>query len=247
VNSAEKLKISGLALLAACTLAIPGQSKEEGAKDLFYRQQANPASVLNNGLQYWIEVNRAGQVFKVSNKHAFKSGDKIRIHVKTNIDAFAYVLLREGSSGEQSVLFPDPRFHDNNRLKASSDCAVPQEGFLTFDQTPGTEKLILLISRQALQPEKYLSDKSKSRVTIAAVPSGAKDLVPGSVVLAYSDQDSSAPAKLTDKLPSSPQSQPRPPIKDELVADNNQQSVTTLVQTDPNQVLAVDLALLHEP
>jgi hypothetical protein len=239
VKTTVKLKILAGALLTASALAIPGQSKDVGAKDLFYRQQSSPAEVINNGLQYWIELNRKGQVLRVSNKFAFKSGDKIRIHVKSNIEAFAYVMLREGSSGEQSVLFPDARFHDDNKFKASEDYPVPRDGYLAFDQTPGTEKLILLLSRQALEPAKYLADKTKKRVTIAAVPSGAKDLIPGSVVLAYSADDSPATGKMPEKVPT--------PVSNAVLASNSEQAVTTLVQTDPNQVLAVDLALLHEP
>jgi hypothetical protein len=240
VKITGSLTILAATLVVAGSLAIPGLCKD-GAKDLFYKQQASPAVVLNNGLQYWIELNRGGQLSKVSNKFAFKSGDKIRFHVKANIDAFAYVMLREGSNGEQSVLFPDARFHDNNKFKASVDYPIPQDGFLAFDSSPGTEKLILLLSRQELDANKYLADKTKKHVTIAAVPDGAKDLIPGSVVLAYSDQDSAAHTKVPEKIPSGT------PVPSNVFASASEQAVTTLVQTDPTQVLAVDLALLHEP
>jgi len=238
LKATDKLKISATALLAASALVIPCQSKD-GAKDLFYRQEASPTAVLNNGVQYWIELNRAGQVSKVSNKFAFKSGDRIRIHVKSNIEAFAYIILKEGSSGEQSVLFPDERFHDINKFKASVDYPVPQEGYLAFDRTPGTEKLILLLSRQALDANKYLLDKTREHVTIAAVTSGAKDLIPGSVVMAYADQDSSLPNEVPEGAPETHRA--------DVLSSNSNKAVTTLVQTDPNQVLAIDLALLHEP
>lgn len=237
MNTTDKMIILGACLLAASCLAAPCQSIQ-GAKSLFYRQQANPGVVINNGIQYWIELNRGGQVSKVSNKFAFKSGDRIKIHVTANIEGFAYIILREGSSGEQSVLFPDEHLRESNKITASTDYPIPREGYLAFDQNPGTEKLILLLSRKALDPSKYLADKTKEHVRIAAVPSGAKDLVPGSVVLAYSDQDQPATNRPPEKKPSSNPSRPS------TVTD---QSITTCVQTDPNQVLAIDLALLHEP
>ena len=241
MNITDNLRILATYLIALstfCALAIPCQA-QEGAKNLFYRQQSNPGSVLNNGIQYWFELNRSGKVLQVSNKFAFKSGDKIRIHIKANIDAFAYVLLKDGSKGEQSVLFPDEHFHDNNKIKASVEYSIPQDGYLAFDRTPGTENLILLLSRQTLDANKYLADKTKKHVTIAAVPSGAKDLIPGSVVMAFSKEDSALPASLPDRTSR--------PSQIAVQAPETTPSITTLVQTDPNQVLAVELALLHEP
>lgn len=224
----------------------------DGAKNLFYRQIEQPTSSINTGLQYWIELKRGGKVLNVSNKFAFKSGDKIRIHVKSNIDGYAYVMLLEGSRGEQSVLFPDPQFHDNNKVRANHDIPIPAEGFLAFDQNPGTEKLVLLLSRTQIDAVKYVADKARARVQIAAVPNGSKDLIPGSVVLAYADQDNT---KANSVTPSSQGSQSSPDPNDKpdtnTVAANNENAdnsaVTTLIQKNPEEVLAVDVALMHQP
>ncbi len=219
-----------------------------GAKDLFYKQQASSSAVLNTGIQYWIELKRAGKISNVSNKFAFKSGDNIRIHVKSNVDAFAYVMLKEGSSGEQSVLFPDPHFHDNNKLKAGQDYSLPQEGYMAFDQNPGTEKVLLLLSRTAIDANKFLADKTKKHVLIAAAPSGAKDLIPGSVVLAYSKQDSAIANQLPDKpTTGGDESSPLVSAAAQNSAASIEDATTTLVQRDPNQVLSIDLALMHQP
>ncbi len=224
----------------------------DGAKNLFYRQIEQPTSSINTGLQYWIELKRGGKVLNVSNKFAFKSGDKIRIHVKSNIDGYAYVMLFEGSRGEQSVLFPDPQFHDNNKVRSNHDIPIPAEGFLAFDQNPGTEKLVLLLSRTQLDAAKYVADKARARVQIAAVSNGSKDLIPGSVVLAYADQDKGK----TNSIRSSPQdsqSSPDPndkPGANTVVANHenaDNSAVTTLIQKNPEEVLAVDVALLHQP
>ena len=248
-NLTEKRNILGWSLgLSALILPMAVATvvqAADGAKNLFYRQIEEPTAPLNTGLQYWIELKRGGKILNVSNKFAFKSGDKIRIHVKSNIDGYAYVLLLEGSRGEQSVLFPDPQFHDNNMVRANRDIPIPAEGYMAFDQNPGTEKLVLLLSRTQLDAVKYVADKARTRVQIAAVPNGSKDLIPGSVVLAYADQDSEKPG-----APESP-SKPTPPSNDNKpdssIVANNESAVTTLIQKNPQEVLAVDVALMHQP
>lgn len=224
----------------------------DGAKNLFYRQIEQPSSSINTGLQYWIELKRGGKVQNVSNKFAFKSGDKIRIHVKSNIDGYAYVMLLEGSRGEHSVLFPDSHFHDNNKVRSNHDIPIPAEGYLAFDQNPGTEKLVLLLSRTQLDAAKYIADKARTRVQIAALPNGSKDLIPGSVVLAYADQDSNGANTGQSSAQSTTASSNSVDKQDsnKLVANNENSdnpAVTTLIQKNPEEVLAVDVALMHQP
>lgn len=226
-------------MLCICLLSTGSSgiaNTEPGAKALFNRQIAEPQNVLNTGLQYWIELRREGRTLKVSNKFPFKSGDQIRIHVSANADSYAYILLKEGSSGERSVLFPDSRFHDKNRITASKDYPLPEEGFLKFDEKPGTEKLILLISREKIDLNKYLHEGSKPQVVIASNRGGSKDLIPGSVVVAYSEPENNEPAKAPLKIP--PKTKPRAPETD---------FVTTLVQNNPLELLAVELDLTHKP
>ncbi|MBX9690532.1 MAG: DUF4384 domain-containing protein [Candidatus Obscuribacterales bacterium] len=235
--------------MAGVFFAINATAADSGAKDLFYKQQSNPKVVLNTGMQYWIELKRDGKSTNVSNKFAFKTGDSIRIHVKPNTDVFAYIVLKEGSGGEQSILFPDPRFRDNNKLKAGSDYSLPQEGFLTFDQNPGTERLMLILSRNTINASKFFADKSKKPVLIAAAANGSKDLIPGSVVLAYSNQDGKIIDQTNESTTTATQVDKQKQHNGVLVssqADPND-AVTTLVQKDPALELCVDLALMHTP
>lgn len=230
-----------LLCVALAALSITGSVAEpmsaDGAKNLFYKQIEQPSSNLNTGMQYWIELHRGGKVLNVSNKYSFRSGDKIRIHMKSNIDGFAYVMLLEGSRGEQSILFPDAQFHDNNKVQANRDIPIPADGYLAFDQNPGTEKVVLLLSRTQLDPKKYMADKVKTRVQIAAVPNGSKDLIPGSVVLAYADS-----TPLENSSPDEKKKQ-----SDSTLVASNDTGVTTLVQKNPEEILAVDVDLMHQP
>src|SRR5438270_13681328 len=91
-------------LSASCLLALSGLAESsDGAKGLFFEQLDQPKVQLNTGVRYYIELLRNGQAMKVNNKIAFRTGDKIRFHVQPNIDGFAYILLKSGSQGEQSV------------------------------------------------------------------------------------------------------------------------------------------------
>src|ERR1700722_7410729 len=101
--------------------AQPKMSDEEekaiAAKDMFKRQLQAPAgTALNTGIQYWIELTTDGQSMRANNKTAFHSGDQVRFHVKPNIDGYAYVVMKNGSQGQQEVLFPDAQNAGQNRI-----------------------------------------------------------------------------------------------------------------------------------
>src|SRR5438552_2181713 len=113
---------------------------DTGAKGLYFQQLDQPKAQLNTGVRYWVELSRNGQTMKVNNKMAFRSGDKIRFHVQPNIDGYAYILLRSGSRGEQSVLFPDPNRAESNNVTRGQEIVLPGDGYLTFDANPGIEK-----------------------------------------------------------------------------------------------------------
>ena len=152
--------------LAGLLGALGVKADEEGAKSLYAMQMNRPGEDLNLGVQYWIELHRGSEVTHVNNKTSFRSGDKIRFHVRPNINGFAYILLRSGSQGEQSVLFPDPTRGETNKVMAGNDYTLPTNDFLEFDQNPGHEKLTLMISRQPINATAYLSTPESERILI---------------------------------------------------------------------------------
>lgn len=166
------------------------------AKGLFRSQLDKPKENLNIGLHYWIELTRNGNSQRVSNKFAFKKGDKIQFHLRPNIDGYAYVVMRSGSRGESSVLFPDPSKGDNNRVVHGVDYPLPSSGeSFEFDANAGTEKISLLLSRSPIDAQAYLSKPADQPVTIASAITGSKDLVPSQVFVAYaSPHETPAPA-----------------------------------------------------
>lgn len=166
------------------------------AKGLFRKQMDSPKESLNVGLHYWVELTPKGskEPMRVSNKHAFRSGDQIQFHIRPNIDGYAYVVMRSGSRGEQAVLFPDPAHGDNNRVEHGIDYALPSghESF-EFDKNAGTEKLTLLLSRNPINAQAYLAKPTDSPTVIASAITGSKDLVPSQVFVAYAAPHSDGP------------------------------------------------------
>lgn len=195
-------------LLGACGAPVAGADME-GAKSLFLQQIGRPEESLNLGVQYWIELHRGSQVMQVNNKTAFKSGDRIRFHVKPNINGYAYILLQSGSRGEKSVLFPDPARGESNRVTAGNDYLLPAVDFLEFDQNPGLEKLTLLVSRTPVDATSYLTTPESDRILVASAATGSKDLVPSKIILAIAPvQPAPAPVPVPAVAPAVKEGKP---------------------------------------
>lgn len=179
-----------LAALAAISVGsyCPARAEDDGAKSLYAAQMNNQTEAMNLGVQYWIELHRGKETIRVNNKLSFKSGDKIRFHVRPNVNGYAYILLRSGSRGEQSVLFPDPARGESNKIVAGIDYSLPADDFLQFDDNPGQEKLTLLVSRTPVDATAYLHTPENERILVASAMTGSKDLVPSKILLAYAPQ-----------------------------------------------------------
>ncbi|MBS1954959.1 MAG: DUF4384 domain-containing protein [Cyanobacteria bacterium SZAS-4] len=194
---ASMVALLGLAACANAEDATKSDSdKWQYAKGLFRKQMDSPKENLNIGLHYWVELTPKGskEHERVSNKHAFRSGDQIQFHIRPNIDGYAYVVMRSGSRGESSVLFPDPAHGDNNRVEHGIDYALPSgnESF-EFDKNAGTEKVTLLLSRNPINAQAYLAKPTDSPTVIASASIGSKDLVPSQVFVAYAAPHSDGP------------------------------------------------------
>jgi hypothetical protein len=221
--------ITALSLAGSCFAGVALAQTEDGAdaaggaKGLFFEQLSHPADNLNTGIQYWIELHHDGQVIHATNKTAFHTGDKIRFHVRPNIDGFAYIMLKSGSRGEQAVLFPSKGRDENNKITRGKEIVLPDDGMLSFDANPGTEKLTLLVSRKPIDTESYLfaatatasgpppdadtnskapteASSKEPQVAMAEPPrlvamasSGSKDLIPNQVLVAYLPSSSGVP------------------------------------------------------
>ncbi|MBP6747167.1 alpha/beta fold hydrolase, partial [bacterium] len=188
----------------------------------------------SSGMSYWIELNRGGKIYRCNNKMAFKSGDSIRFHIIPDSAGYAYIVMKEGSSGKKTILFPSKDTGTKNYLAAKTDYPLPKD-WLTFDNNPGIEKMSLLFSTtkiandQALNPPVYLT------AYVSDDMSGSKDLVPTRMQLSWDDP---TPVILPDQVPG----------QDRLARSftSTTGSLVKVSFNDPGGLMAVDVALAHQ-
>ncbi|MGH9838618.1 MAG: DUF4384 domain-containing protein, partial [Blastocatellia bacterium] len=98
-----------------------------------------------------IELNRNGKLSYVSPKTAFRSGDKVRLHVRINRAGYLTV-LNEGTSGHLQLLYPRTLANASARVSPTLDFTVPATPgkWLEFDDRTGTERLHIMLSAQPI-------------------------------------------------------------------------------------------------
>jgi hypothetical protein len=82
----------------------------------------------------------------------FYAGDRVRIRIQPNQNAFL-VLLQRGSSGAWSVLYPREGVPTAS-LAAFETCDIPgAPGAFVFDDRPGEERIVVIISREQISSQ----------------------------------------------------------------------------------------------
>lgn len=75
-------------------------------------------------LEITIEKREAGAWKATDPAHVFYEGDQLRFRFKSNQPGFLYV-VNEGTSGEQSTLFPTAEAGSDNRIEAGKEYLIP--------------------------------------------------------------------------------------------------------------------------
>lgn len=199
---------------------------------------ASMASATSQGtdklsISYWIELMRDGKRFRCNNKTGFRSGDEIRLHVRANVDGYAYILLKAGSSGKHAVLFPDEQTGRYNRIAALRDMALPTKSWLRFDNNPGQERVSIVFSRKPIEPKPQ--DPALLTAFVSPDRSGAKDLVPTRMELSWGDPNPVI-------IPASIQNNSALAVASGPALEANLVKVS---YANPDGVLSVDVALDH--
>lgn len=172
------------------SFAVQGES---GAKALFYDPEAGapittrdrstptarvrvkrvqPDRVRFAGLHYWIELDGVGPV---TTDRVFRTGDRIRIHVRSNVDGYLSLWWLD-ASGTGKLLFPSSGIGADNHVTADTDFKQP--GFIRFSPPADDERLIVFFSRfKADVPEPSGGAPSTEIVARARELAGSKALV----------------------------------------------------------------------
>ena len=93
-------------------------------------------------------LKRDGATSTVLPTHEFKSGDSVKLVFTPNIDGYVYWLAK-GSSGSYSVLFPS-KVNTDNAVQRNQEYTIPPKGTFRFDDTPGDEELLCILSAEKL-------------------------------------------------------------------------------------------------
>jgi Domain of unknown function (DUF4384) len=138
------------------------------------------------GLSGWIELEdpSGGPGTQVTDRRIFHSGERIRLHFRSNVDGYL-TLIQLGSSGTSDVLYPDPaQGLGDNRVAAGRDALVPGEShWLRFDDTAGEERLLVIFARSREDAAHFSVHRTMDKVQTAALVDrtsaarGSKDLV----------------------------------------------------------------------
>lgn len=139
------------------------------------------------GLSYWIELVdvSGGPGVQVTDSRVFKSGERIRLHFRSNAEG-RISIVQIGSSGTSSMLFPDPaKGLSNNVLHANQDVVLPSAAhWFRFDGNKGTERLLVFFAgtQQELDatfPARRSMDPvaTVALLNSAKAASGSKDLL----------------------------------------------------------------------
>lgn len=108
------------------------------------RPNANNTQAKYPGLHYWIELEGAG-AGTVTDKHMFYTGDRIRLHMRANVDGYVAIWAFD-ASGSGKLIFPAAGGAATaNAVKADTEFALP--GFIRFAPPPENERMLIMFSR----------------------------------------------------------------------------------------------------
>jgi serine/threonine-protein kinase len=124
----------------------------------------------NAGLKYRVIQDRGGIQVDSDPDTTFRAGDRVKFAFESNIDGFLYVVYK-GSSGRWDVLFPNPEINGGrNTIRRGQQYAVPEDGWFAFDETPGTEEVFVILSKEPMaQLPGFKSPVTKAESIQAAV------------------------------------------------------------------------------
>ncbi len=113
-------------------------------------KSAPPAAGQRLAFGYTLFLDGAGGPKRVSADRVFHSGERLRLLVETNADAYLYVFHQEGP-GQPTMIFPDARIAGGeNRVTAHQPLDVPEGDWFVFDEHAGEERLTLLLADKPL-------------------------------------------------------------------------------------------------
>jgi hypothetical protein len=121
------------------------------------------------GVKTTMALTRDGKTSTVLPSHEFMSGDKVKLVYTPSVNGYVYWMAK-GSSGGHTLIFPSPESGMDNKVERNKEYTIPVKGTFRFDDKPGTEELLCIVSEQ-IMPD---MEKALAEITKAAQASAGK-------------------------------------------------------------------------
>jgi hypothetical protein len=114
------------------------------------------AAVAQQRLEITIEKRESGAWKIMDPSHVFQDGDQLRFRFKSNQAGFLYV-VNEGTSGEQSTLFPSEQSGTENKIEPGREYLIPStSGAFRVTGPQGYDTVYWVLSPVRIgEPAKY--------------------------------------------------------------------------------------------
>ena len=98
-----------------------------------------------------------GDAMRVDPDRVFRTGDRVRLFMEANTDAFLYI-FNSTDDGDPVMIYPDVRLDDaGNFIEAHVPTEIPSSTesderyrWFTFDAKPGTEHIYIVVTREPI-------------------------------------------------------------------------------------------------
>ncbi len=130
------------------------------------------------GMRYALLLRDSdGHYNETSPSATFHNGDRMHLSIMANQPGYLYVIA-QGSSGSWASIFPKHGSDDsapNNRIEPGQVYEIPsgKNASFRFDQTPGQEKLFLVLSRERIADLEGTINSLKNGGQPASAPAGS--------------------------------------------------------------------------
>ncbi len=125
--------------------ATPGPKANSGGTMIPVSETRTPEVT---GLRYWIELRTAqDQLLRVPASRVFHSGERIRLHIESNIDG-NLTILQSQDNGPFAKLYP-LRSGTGHIDKLTDETIPSRTGWFRFDNNPGSIRLMMMLQAEA--------------------------------------------------------------------------------------------------
>ncbi len=155
----KKWLLAMLPLFFCSGLGAVAQAQDQGVKNIYYdygkpparptRASPKPPGRGRPGAMVKVELKRNNQVSYAAAASMFYNGDRVRLHIRVNQDAYLTV-LNQGTTGDLQLIYPKTQADAQRKVTKTMDFTIPTTpgNWLKLDDNAGVERLVIILSAQ---------------------------------------------------------------------------------------------------